>query len=60
MTNVTKVVRPFFEKYINRTSVETNILSGALLNVMPRNGQVNIFNILKLFLLYIKKNRLNR
>jgi len=39
MANVTKVTRPFFEKYINRTSIETTVLSGAIFNVMPRPGQ---------------------
>ncbi|CAF3395052.1 unnamed protein product [Rotaria sp. Silwood1] len=38
MTNVTKVIRPFFEKYVNRSSVESTVLSGALFNVMPRSG----------------------
>ncbi|CAF2773164.1 unnamed protein product [Rotaria sp. Silwood2] len=38
MTNVTKVIRPFFEKYINRSSVESTVLFGPLLNVMPRSG----------------------
>ncbi len=44
MTNVTKVIRPFFENYINRSAVEPNILAGALLNVMPLSGQVRIYN----------------
>jgi hypothetical protein len=44
MTNVTKVVRPFFEKYVNRSMVEPNILSGALFNVMPRNGLVSVYH----------------
>ncbi|CAF4157282.1 unnamed protein product [Rotaria sp. Silwood2] len=38
MTNVTGVIRPFFEKYLSPTSVETNLLSGALFNVMPKRG----------------------
>jgi hypothetical protein len=44
MTNVTKVVRPFFEKYVNRSMVESSILAGALFNVMPVSGQVSIDN----------------
>ena len=62
MTNVTKVVRPFFEKYINRSSVETTILSGALFNVMPRSGQVSIYKSRTYFYdkLYMKTNRLNK
>jgi len=44
MTNVTKVIRPFFEGYIDRSMVEPTILSGALFNVMPRNGLVSIYN----------------
>ncbi|CAF1455374.1 unnamed protein product [Adineta ricciae] len=39
MTNVTKVVRPIFEKYLDRSAVESTILSGALFNVMPRRGR---------------------
>ena len=42
MTNVTKVVRPIFEKYLARSAVESTILSGALFNVMPRSGRVRI------------------
>ncbi|CAF3049475.1 unnamed protein product [Rotaria sp. Silwood2] len=38
MANVTGVIRPFFEKYLSPTSVETNLLSGALFNVMPKRG----------------------
>jgi hypothetical protein len=49
MTNVTKVVRPFFERYINRSMIQPNILAGALFNVMPRDGLVSIF-ILNKFL----------
>ncbi|UJR36372.1 hypothetical protein I4U23_029096 [Adineta vaga] len=45
MTNVTKVVRPIYEKYLNKAAVESTILSGALFNVMPRNGQTEeVFN----------------
>ncbi|CAF3673563.1 unnamed protein product [Adineta steineri] len=39
MTNVTKVIRPIYEKLLNLSSIEANPLSGALLNVMPRTGQ---------------------
>jgi hypothetical protein len=42
MTNVTKVVRPYFEKYLDRSAIEPNVLAGALFNVMPRAGQVSI------------------
>ncbi|CAF4039061.1 unnamed protein product, partial [Rotaria sordida] len=38
MGNVTGVIRPFFEKYLSPTAVETNLLSGALFNVMPKHG----------------------
>ncbi|CAF1254910.1 unnamed protein product [Rotaria sordida] len=38
MANVTKVIRPFFEKYLNPASVETSVLTGGLFNVMPRSG----------------------
>lgn len=44
MTNVTKVVKPFYEGYLDRSAVEANILSGALFNVRPRSGQVRIYN----------------
>ncbi|CAF1300171.1 unnamed protein product [Rotaria magnacalcarata] len=47
MTNVTKVTRPFYEKYVNRSSVDSNILSGALFNVMPNSGKTEeVFNSL--------------
>ncbi|CAM4899115.1 unnamed protein product [Rotaria socialis] len=47
MTNVTKVTRPFYEKYLNRSSVDSNILSGALFNVMPNSGNTEeVFNSL--------------
>jgi hypothetical protein len=42
MANVTKVTRPYFEKFINRTSVEATVLAGTMFNVMPRPGQVSI------------------
>ncbi len=42
MTNVTKVVKPFFDGYLNRSTVESNVLAGALFNVMPLSGQVSI------------------
>jgi hypothetical protein len=54
MTNVTKVVRPFFERFINRSTIETTVLSGAIFNVMPRTGQVNIENCFYVKF-YIKK-----
>jgi len=44
MTNVTKVVRPFFEKIVNKSMVEPNIIDGPLFNVMPRDGLVSIYN----------------
>jgi hypothetical protein len=44
MTNVKKVVLPFFEKYINRSAVESTVLAGGLFNVMPRTGQVSKYN----------------
>ena len=42
MTDVTKVVQPFVEGYINPSMVETDILDGAFFNVMPVSGQVRI------------------
>jgi hypothetical protein len=44
MTNVTKVVRPFDERYIDRSAIDSNFLSGALLNVMPLAGRVSRYN----------------
>ena len=41
MTNITKIIRPFHSNYVNRSSVEDYIISGALFNVMPIDGQVN-------------------
>ena len=43
MTNVKKVIRPFYEKYLNRSAVQSTVLSGALFNVMPQNGQVSAY-----------------
>jgi hypothetical protein len=50
MTSPTKVVKPFFERYINRASVESTVLAGALFNVMPRSGQVRINNSKNIFI----------
>ena len=45
MTNVTKVTKPFFERFLNRSIVESNVLAGALFSVMPRPGQVRLSSI---------------
>ncbi|CAF3854318.1 unnamed protein product, partial [Rotaria sp. Silwood1] len=48
MTKVKRVIRPFVDKYLNKKSVETSILSGALFNVMPRTGLTEaVYNSLR-------------
>jgi hypothetical protein len=45
MANVKRMVKPFFDGYINISMVEKNILSGPLFSVTPRQGQVSyLFN----------------
>ena len=39
---MTKVTKPLFEKIINRSMIESNILSGAQFNVQSRPGQVRL------------------
>jgi hypothetical protein len=44
MTNVTEVIRPIYEGYINQSAIESNFLHGSLLNVMPLAGRVSRYN----------------
>ncbi|CAF4674343.1 unnamed protein product, partial [Rotaria sp. Silwood2] len=39
MTNITQLIQPFREGYINRSAVEDNILDGPIFSVTPRAGQ---------------------
>jgi hypothetical protein len=48
MTNIIRLIQPFFDGYINRTKVEDNILDGPLFSVTPRVGQVR-FLLNKMF-----------
>lgn len=57
MTNVTKVTRPFYEKFLNRSSVGSNILSGTLFNVMPVQGQVKTLSSDKTKINFLLKGR---
>ncbi|CAF4933941.1 unnamed protein product, partial [Rotaria sp. Silwood1] len=39
MSNVKQIIRPFFEKYIDPSMVEENIIVGGQFSVIPREGQ---------------------
>ena len=41
MSNVKKIIRPFFEKYIDPSMVEQNLIVGGQFSVIPRKGQVS-------------------
>ncbi|CAF1300421.1 unnamed protein product [Rotaria sp. Silwood1] len=38
MSNIKKIIRPFFEKYINISMIEENIIFGGQFSVTPREG----------------------
>jgi hypothetical protein len=41
MSNVTQIIRPFFDQYIDPSMVEESIIAGAQFSVIPRKGQVS-------------------
>ncbi|CAF0903576.1 unnamed protein product [Rotaria sp. Silwood1] len=48
MANIVQLLQPFREGYINRSSVEDNILDGPIFSVTPRSGEFQqVFNGLR-------------
>lgn len=47
MTNIVRVIQPFDEGYIDRSSVNSNILDGTYFSVNPMAGEVRYYLIFK-------------
>ena len=41
MANTRRLIQPFFQGYINKSTVEDNVLDGAIFSVSPRAGHVS-------------------
>lgn len=53
-----RLIQPFFNGYINKSSVEDNILDGPFFSVTPRPGKVSYFFFLMKRNVYLIKKKL--